>query len=334
MKIVIATGIYPPDIGGPAQFAKGTEGVWWREGHEVSAHHFRALRWLPTGVRHLVFFARLIPSVFRANFIFIPDTFSAAVPAVFAGKLFRVPTIIRTGGDFLWEWYVERTGDLVLLRDFYQTRMGKLNSKEKLVFRLAGWAFRNASAVVFSTAWQRDLFLAPYRLAPARCYIVENYYGERLGALPPARKVFLMGARLLKWKNAERVKKAFEKVRAAGVEVGYDDEIITPDNFLEKIRRSYAVIIATLGDVSPNTILDAIRCEKPFILTRETGFRERLKDIALFVDPESLDDIAEKIIWLSDEKNYAAQQAKIRAFLFRHSWEEICREIVAIKKNL
>ena len=53
-------------------------------------------------------------------------------------------------------------------------------------------------------------------------------------------------------------------------------------------------MVVTLGDVSPNTILDAIRADKPFIMTTETGFTERLKDIAVFVNPEDTRDIAEK----------------------------------------
>ena len=72
----------------------------------------------------------------------------------------------------------------------------------------------------------------------------------------------------------------------------------------------YAFILVSLGDISPNMIMDAIRFNRPFIVTRETGIYERIKDIAIFVDPENTEDIAEKIIWLSEPENYEKQKEK------------------------
>ncbi len=352
MKILIATGIYPPDIGGPAQYARGVEEAWRKQGHEVKVLAFWFERKLPTGIRHLYYFLRVLLSLHGVDFVFSPDTFSAALPALAASKLCGKKFIIRTGGDFLWEQYVERTGDLVLLRDFYNTnyerdtkvrkKTRKLNTKEQIIFQLVGWALRNASAVVFSTAWQRDIFAKPYRLNLPKCFIVENYYAphDRIkirSYLNPKTKgqsgepkVFVGGTRELKWKNMPRVKEAFAWVQESGVPVALQFEIGSRGRFLQDIQSSYAVILASLGDISPNTILEAIEYGKPFILTRETGLYEKLKDIAVWVNPESVDDIAEKITWLADEKNYAAQAAKVRAFSFTHSWEEIASKILNI----
>ncbi len=340
MRIIIATGIFPPDIGGPAQYARETARGWTRAGHSVTVCNFGAIRFLPTVVRHLAYFFWVLARSVRADFIFIPDTFSAAVPAVAVGKLLRKKTIIRTGGDFLWEQYVEHTGDLVLLRNFYRTRMEKWNKKEHLVFRLVGWALRNASAVVFSTAWQRNIFEKPYRLDLQKCFIIENYYGERMraqiqhtdkpenvGVLP---KVFVGGTRALKWKNLARIKEAFLQVQKRDTSVVLQWETGSRGKFLLDIEASYAVIIASLGDISPNTILEAIQFGKPFILTRETGLHERLKDIAVWVNPEDERDIAEKILWLANEQNYTTQTAKVRAFSFTHSWDDIASEILTI----
>ncbi|MEK7208363.1 MAG: glycosyltransferase family 4 protein [Patescibacteria group bacterium] len=352
MKILIATGIYPPDIGGPAQIALGVEEAWKRQGHEVKALAFRFERKLPTGIRHLYYFFRVLFSLRGTDFVFSPDTFSAALPALCAAKLFGKKLIIRTGGDFLWEQYVERTGDLVLLRNFYnntnyeqhtkvrkETRTNRLNFKEHIIFRLVRYLFHKADAVIFSTAWQRDIFEKPYRLYLKKCFIVENYYGpptrSDLGAgersdLSGRVKVFTGGVRDLKWKNIPRVQEAFERVQQKGVPVSLELQTGSRGKFLQDIQDSYAVILASLGDVSPNTILEAISFGKPFILTRETGLYERLKGIGIFVNPESVEDIAAKIEWLADEKNYEAQRRKIEAFTFTHSWEEIAGEIMNI----
>src|SRR3989338_3866343 len=162
MRIVIATGIYPPDIGGPAQYARGVEEAWKKEGHSVKVLAFRFERKLPTGIRHLYYFLRVLFSLPGTDFVFSPDTFSAALPALFACTLLGKKLIIRTGGDFLWEQYVERTGELVLLKDFYTTKLEKLNSKEQTIFKLLRFLFRHGDATIFSTKWQRDIFEKPY----------------------------------------------------------------------------------------------------------------------------------------------------------------------------
>ncbi|MEK7169979.1 MAG: glycosyltransferase family 4 protein [Patescibacteria group bacterium] len=340
MKILIATGIYPPDIGGPAQYARGMGDAWKKEGHRVKILAFRFERKLPTGIRHLYYFLRVLFSLPGADFVFSPDTFSAALPALFACKLFGKKLIIRTGGDFLWESYVERTGELTLLRNFYQTCIPKLNRKEWMVFSLLRFLFRNADAVIFSTKWQKDIFEKPYKLNLQKCFIVENYYAPREPDVyadvlenNSTNKVFVGGTRERKWKNMPRVKEAFTLAKRKGLSVSLQWETGSRGQFLLDIQASYAVIIASLGDVSPNTILEAIQCGKPFILTRETGFYEKLKGIGVWVNPEDVHDIAEKIEWLSDEKNYEEQCKKVAAFTFTHSFEQISKEIFVIATN-
>ena len=341
MKILIATGIYPPDIGGPAQYTKGVEEAWRAQGHTVQVLSFGIERKLPTGIRHLYYFFRVLFSLPRADFVFSPDTFSAAIPAFFASKLFGKKIIIRTGGDFLWEWYVERTGDLALLRNFYQTRVPQFNLKERIIFCLVRFLFRYADAVIFSTLWQRDIFRQPYTLNLEKCFVVENYYA------PPTRqnysdilknnrieKVFVGGTRELKWKNIQRIKEAFSKLQEKGLPVSLELQTGSREQFLRGIESSYAVILASLGDISPNTILEAISYWKPFILTRETGLHEKLKDIGVWVDPEDVDDIAAKIEWLASDANYEIQSKKVEAFTFTHGWEDITKEILAIYESL
>lgn len=334
MKILIATGIYPPDIGGPAQYAKNIEAVWKSQGHIVKVVSFRLEKKLPTVIRHFWYTFRLLFQMIRSDMIIAMDTFSAGVPAVLAAKILRKKIIIRTGGDFLWEAYVERTGDLVLLRNFYDTRLYKLSRKERVIFRLTRYMLTNTDGVVFSTKWQRDIFIPAYGIDAKKTHIVENYYGKKEKSFEPTAKNFIAGARPLKWKNLVRVRKVFESADVKKANVIFEENGEIFEKFMKRISHCYAVILASLGDVSPNMILDAIRYNKPFILTKETGLYDRIKNIAIFVDPEDANDIKEKIIFLADENNYRASVAKIKAFKFTHSWEEICDELVKIYKNI
>lgn len=334
MRILIVTGIYPPEIGGPAEYAKNLSLAWQKEGHGVEVRVFSRFNFLPTGLRHLAYFCYILPAVWRADFILALDTFSAALPATMAAKLLNKKMILRTGGDFLWEQYVERTGDLVLLRNFYKTSFEKLSLKEIIIFKLIGYILRSVSTVVWSTEWQKNIFMEPYRLTDQKHFVVENYYGPKVESYKPERMNFIAGTRPLKWKNSARVQRVFERPEIKGKFLEYDNTTTPHEKFLSKIQHSYALILANLGDISPNTILDAIRANKPFILTKETGFYEKLKDVALFVDPENENDIAAKLLFLSDPKIYEEQKRKIEAFTFTHTWEEMAGEYISIYNKL
>lgn len=334
MKIIIATGIYPPDIGGPAQYAKNLKAEFEAKGHQVKVLTYRLEKILPTGIRHFWFFLRCLATFPRSDLVIALDTFSVALPAVAAAQLLGKKIIIRTGGDFLWEWYVERTGDLVLLKDFYQTRFNKLNFKEKIVFKLSRWAISRADRLIFSTDWQRKIWLPVYGFAETKTTIVENYYGPKELSFSPAEKNFLAGARPLKWKNAARLARAFEKIKINNAAIIYDDTTRPFDNFMEKVANCYAVVLVSLGDVSPNLVLDAIRHNKPFILTKETGLYEKLKNVGVFVDPENTDEIAAKILYLADEQNYEQCRKKIENFNFTHTWSQIADEFLEIHQNI
>lgn len=334
MRILIATGIYPPELGGPALYAENLEKAWSKAGHEVSVKVFSRFSSLPTGFRHLAYFFHILPAARKADFIFVLDTFSAALPSIWAAKFFNKKVILRTGGDFLWEAYVERTGDLVLLKDFYKKRLSKLSPKEKRIFKLIKYVLKNTAGLVWSTEWQKEIFSEPYELKGQNHFIVENYYGPKLHSEEPESKNFLAASRKLKWKNIPALERVFEEREVKNSGAILDTKALPHEDYLAKLQRSYAVIIASLGDISPNTILDSIRCNKPFILTAENGLFPRIKDIGLYADPLSRESIKEKVLWLLNPDNYAQEKAKIEAFTFIHTWEEMAEEYLAIYNTL
>lgn len=335
MKLLISTGIYPPDIGGPAQYAKNLKEAFETLGNKVSVKSFNFEKKLPTIVRNIFYFFKILPKVIDSDVLIVLDTFSVAFPAIVAAKIFGKKTILRTGGDFLWESYVERTGDMVLLRDFYKTKMKSLSLKEKVIFKITNWIFSNLDALVFSTRWQLNIFLPAYNLDPRKLFIIENFYGKKeKETVVENKKIFVAGTRKLKWKNLDTLKEAFDRVKAKNPEIELDLENGKYDDFIGKIRGSYAVILASLGDISPNMILDAIRLNKPFILTRENGLNDRVYDIGLFVDPKNVEDISEKISLLLDQNIYSKLKMKIENFQFTHLWSEIAQEFLDINKKV
>lgn len=330
MRIFIATGIYPPAIGGPSQYAKNVKAEWKKKGHKVKVRTFRFEHHLPSGFRHLYYFLKIIPAVLWCDFVFALDTFSVGLPTVLAAKIFGKKVIIRTGGDFLWEQYVERTGQNVLFRNFYTQEKNNLSKKEKVIFNLTKWTLRNASKVVFSTEWQRGIFLQAYNLDIKDTAIIENYYGPKEGNFSPQNNIFVASSRNLVWKNLDTIKVVFNEIKSASLFL----DNLQFDEFMNKIKNSYAIILVSLGDISPNLILDAIRYNKPFICTKEIGIFDRIKDVGIFVDPLDEKEIKDAVIKLLDKEEYEKWRQKIQNFNFTHTWEQIAQECLKIWKNL
>jgi glycosyltransferase involved in cell wall biosynthesis len=330
MKILIATGIYPPQLGGPAKYAYNLKNEWEKQGHSVTVKTYKLEHKLPSIVRHFYYLFKIIPAVISSDFIFALDTFSVGIPATIAAKIFGKKIIMRTGGDFLWEGYVERTGDLVLFKDFYDTTRDKWSKKENTIFKITRWGLTTVSALVFSTQWQKDIFVKAYGLSTKNIYVMENFYGEKIQSVPPQKKNFIAGTRKLKWKNLETLKNSFRDIKDAELDLsqyGFDD-------YTKKISECYATILVSLGDISPNMILESIRLNKPFILTEENGLMDRIGSIAITINPKSEKDIEEKVKWLLDPVNYATQVQKIKNFNFTHTWEQIAHEILDIYNKL
>lgn len=332
MKILIATGIYPPDIGGPAEYAKHLEEELTRLGHTVSVVSYSRLeKSLPFGLRHLVYFFRILARAFGAELFVTLDTFSVALPSVIVSRVFRKKNIIRVSGDFLWESYVERTGDMIPLKVFYSAKR-RLTLKEKVIFRMMRSVLNNASALAFNSEWQKSILVPVFNLNSSKVHTILNFFGDPLPTTEPLGKNFIWAARPIKLKNGNTLRSAFAKARETDPSLSLDERVTSHDELFRRLASCYAVILPSLSEVSPNFIIDAIRFGKPFIMTRESGLADTLRDVGLFVNPLSESDITEKILMLADSSIYAEQKKKVSMFSFRHSWREIAEEFLALAK--
>ncbi len=333
MKILIATGIYPPATSGPAQYAAAMEDEFKARGNSVTVATFSIEHKLPTGLRHVVYFFKILKSAYCADFILALDTFSTGFPAVLAGKLFGTPVLLRTGGDFLYEQYVERTNEPIVLSQFYLAP--KLNKKEKIILKIIRWTLQNVSALIFSTEWQRDIFMKPYALKKQRIFVVQNRFDKKISNLPATQKNFIFATRNIAYKNISNFKKAFiaaqKKYPEITLEIIHD---MPHEKLMEKMKTCYVVVMPSLGEISPHVILDAVRVNKPFILTRESGYAALFQDVGILVDPQDCVSMQQGIEFLAEDTAYEAAVLKVQNFNVIHTWRQIADEILDIYKKI
>ena len=328
MRIVIATGIYPPEIGGPAYYAEGLSRALTSKGHDVEVVTYGDLKKLPMGLRHLAYMAKLFIPAVSADTIIALDTFSVALPAAVLGILTGAKIVIRTGGDFVWEQYLERTGDMVPLPLFYQSEH-HLSFKENIIFKLTRWTLSNAW-VVFSTEMQRNVWLLPYQLRSEYTSIIENAINPPLSSEVPIRKNFLWHVRPIVMKNGEHVHRAFTEAKKQYPDIVLEEGTMTNDALLERMKNCYAVILPSLTEISPNYILDALRFKKPFIIDKYSGFAEWLAPYGIVVDPLSEEEITRAIVTLARSDGYREAVLKASHFSSVRTYNEVADDFLTL----
>lgn len=328
MKIVIATGIYPPEVGGPAYYAEGLANAFKKSGHSVRVVTYGWLKTLPSGLRHVAYAFKLFSESLFADLVIALDTFSVALPAALACRITRTPFIIRTGGDFLWEQYLERTRDLVPLVHFYE-KPRSLSFKERLIFRLTRFALRRGR-IVFSTTMQREAWLTPYDIDPERARIIPNAIEGPLASEEPKKKNYLWHVRPIAMKNQAHTRAAFAKAKALHPEISLEEGTMPRRQLFERMKSCYAVILPSVTEISPNYILDALRFKKPFIMDTYSGLAQELGPYGMLVDPLDEEDIARAIGRLAEPSGYAEAKTKAARFRAVRTYDDIARDFLAL----
>src|SRR3989344_4645882 len=121
LKILIATPLYPPDIGGPATYSKLLFDNLSKRSVKIVIFSFGEVRALPKIVRHLVYFFKLLKKARSADIIFAQDTVSVGFPALWVAKILTKKFFVRVPGDYAWEQGVQKHG-IVDPIDEFQTK--------------------------------------------------------------------------------------------------------------------------------------------------------------------------------------------------------------------
>jgi len=124
MKITISTGLYPPEIGGPATYTVLLENKLPEKDHEVKVLPFSLSRGLPKGIRHLHYFFLVLKASFSSDIIYAQDVGSVGFPALLAAKLTRTRFFVRVPGDYAWEQSTQRFGVTDSIDDFQSKKYG------------------------------------------------------------------------------------------------------------------------------------------------------------------------------------------------------------------
>lgn len=116
-KILITTGIFPPDIGGPATYSKTLADGLAKAGFSVkvltfysffknnskNSKVFTVWRGWPKGLRHIIYFFRILKLAKKTDVIFSQNATSVGLPALLAARLLKKKLVVKVVIDSLIE---------------------------------------------------------------------------------------------------------------------------------------------------------------------------------------------------------------------------------------
>lgn len=184
--IVIATGIFPPDVGGPATFVKNlskrlvgksvkvtvvTYSDLEREEKEDEDYNIvRIPRRLPFGLRHFEYLFWLFLASINHDLVYAQDITAAGLPALIVQQILGKKMIMRIGGDLLWERYAESRRTHLSMNEFYK----KGTHKNKLIFKIGKKVLGNCERIFVTAENLKKIYIKYYGVEPSKIEILHN----------------------------------------------------------------------------------------------------------------------------------------------------------------
>lgn len=362
MKIILATGIYPPDIGGPATYVRNLGRKLTEHGLDVTVVTFgkpveeddnvpfEVVRVANLGGplgRWNAFARALKKHGTDADIVYCFSSVSVGIP-LWLARLKKPKKILRLGGDFVWERYTD-IGGRRTLRGFYVLYPGMKNLTKRIL--------KIFDHVVFSTAYQERLYEFLMRRMPSHS-VIENALPEDAHPVvhakhEPFRLLFL--GRFVRFKNLLTLLKAVSLIPFAHLtlvgegpmkkqllatigKMGLRARVVVEDakhgvDKAQLFMEHDMLVIPSVTEISPHAAIEARSAGLPVLLTEETGLTGVLADGMLIRKLRTSQDITRGII--EAEQNYDVVAAAAGApFTHKRTWDDLTSETLALIESL
>ncbi len=315
MRVVVVSGIWPPDVGGPASHAPALAEALIAAGHGVEvvttaddepATRPYPVRWVsrgrPAPVRHLAVVREVRRAARAADRVYATTMVRrAALGAALAGR----PLVVKLVADEAFE-RERRSGRFDGTLEEFQRHAGGLRLRLLRATRTA--ALRRARTVVVPSAYLREIAVG-WGLDPTRVVVVPNPAPElpRLPSRDEARTALGVAGPALGVAGRLTAQKALEDALAAVAAVEGVELLVLADgpergalerraaslgiagrvpfhgagaraDVLTLFRAVDAALITSAWENLPHTLLEALAVGTPVIATRVGGIPEIVVD--------------------------------------------------------
>ncbi|MFC1775232.1 glycosyltransferase family 4 protein [Patescibacteria group bacterium] len=200
--ILIATGLYPPEIGGPATYSKLLGNELPKHGFEVDVLPFSKVRHLPKIVRHIAYFFAILGKGKSADLIYAQDPVSVGLPSMIAAKILRKKFFIRIAGDYAWEQGVQRYGITDDL-DKFSTRLREYNLPTRVLKKIQKTVAKMSDTVIVPSYYFKKI-ITNWGVDSQKINVIYNGVDlnfDKIKKDKSSEKILLSVGRLVPWKG-------------------------------------------------------------------------------------------------------------------------------------
>ncbi len=217
-SVLIATGLYPPEVGGPATYTRHLETSLPQHGVSVHVLPFRRVRAYPTIVRHIAYLVLLLREGSNADVIYAQDPVSVGLPAMIASFLMRKPFMLKVVGDYAWEQASQRFSYAGTPDSFQKD---DLHIVARVLRAIERFVARRAHYVVVPSSYLGTL-VAQWGVSKKKIIVIKNGIepldntGSKQvirGLLKYRGKLIVSVGRLVPWKGFELLIKSLPAIR-------------------------------------------------------------------------------------------------------------------------
>ena len=291
-RIVIATPLYPPEIGGPATYTKILADELPRLGIGVSVVAFRSVHRLPKIVRHGAYFLRVCAASRGRDVVYAQDPVSTGLAALLAARLMRKKFVLKIVGDYAWEQYMHQESRIrnqpsETLEEFQEKKHDTITEIRRCIQKFV--ARRAERSIVPSqylkgivTAWgvpEENITVVYNAFDPPERQISKEEARHALGISADALQIVSVG-RLVPWKGFAELIDAMAAVRKEAPEARLSIIGSGPQEQALRLRiatHGLEGAVSLVGGVPRADVLRRLRASDLFILNSSyEGFSHTL----------------------------------------------------------
>lgn len=314
MKILIITGIFPPDIGGPATYVPQIASALLASSHQVTVitlsdyldhqddvYKFKIVR-LPRKINKIKRFALIINNIIAlsqdADLLFVNGL---ALEAAIANKFLKKTMIQKIVGDIAWE----RSSNKGWVTDtFDEFQAKRYNLALETLKKLRSWSSQQANQIIVPSQYLAKI-VENWGILPEKITVIYNALEipEKLPnvIIPLTTKIKVITvARLVPWKHIERIIEVVSQLENVGLVIVGDGERRSPlENLAHQLginnkvyfagQKNQAETLALMASCDifvlnssyeglPHVVLEAISMGLPVIATDVGGTPEVIEN--------------------------------------------------------